>query len=249
LIQRTRRRRAEDKLRESQHALIGSHERNRHLATRLLRAQETERSRIARELHDDICQRMLLLSIQLESVAGTNEGKAAAAAALTVARDISKSLRELSHQLHPARLRVVGLTGALESLCAELSQAGVAIAFTHDSVPPVLAPDVMLCLFRVAQEALQNALKYSHATELAVHLSGTSDGLTLTISDNGVGFDVDAAWGAGVGLGSMFERLQAAGGSLELTSRPGAGTRVVAILPRHVLQSDPERPASIERDG
>jgi signal transduction histidine kinase len=97
----------------------------------------------------------------------------------------------------------------------------------------------MLCLFRVAQEGLQNALKYSRATELAVDLSRPLHGLTLTIFDNGVGFDVDAAWGKGVGLRSMFERLQAAGGSLTLTSGPGAGTRLVAILPPHVLQSNP----------
>jgi len=249
LIQRTRRRRAEGKLRDSQNALIGSHERNRDLAARLLRAQETERSRIARELHDDICQRMLLLTIELEAIAHTEDGERAAAAALTVARDISTSLRELSHQLHPSRLRVIGLVSALESLCAELSHAGVAIAYTHDNVPSALPPDVMLCLFRVAQEALQNALKYSRATELAVRLSGTSHGLTLTIFDNGVGFDVDAAWGRGVGLRSMFERLQALGGSLELTSRPGAGTRLVAILPRHVLQSDPNaRPTDMATD-
>jgi signal transduction histidine kinase len=239
LIQRTRRRRAEGKLRESQNALLRSHERNRDLAARLLRAQETERSRIARELHDDICQRMLLLTIELESVARTGDGEGAAAAALTVAREISNSLRELSHQMHPDRLRVIGLVSALESLCAELSHAGVAIAYTHENVPSSLPPDVMLCLFRVVQEALQNALKYSRATQLAVDIRGTSDGLTVTIFDNGVGFDVDAAWETGIGLRSMFERLQAAGGSLNLTSRPGAGTRLVANLPGHVLQSDP----------
>src|SRR3954469_11175393 len=239
LIQRTRRRRAEGKLRESQNALLRSHERNRDLAARLLRAQETERSRIARELHDDICQRMLLLTIELESVARTVDGEGAAAAALTVAREISNSVRELSHQLHPDRLRVIGLVGALESLCTELSHAGVPIAFTHENVPSSLPPDVMLCLFRVVQEALQNALKHSRATVVAVDIRGTSDGLTLTIFDNGVGFDVDAAWETGIGLRSMFERLQAAGGSLNLTSRPGDGTRLVAILPRHVLQSDP----------
>jgi signal transduction histidine kinase len=96
----------------------------------------------------------------------------------------------------------------------------------------------MLCLYRVAQEALQNALKYSRATELALNLSGTSDGLTLTIRDNGVGFDVDRAWGAGIGLRSVSERLQAVGGSLDLTSEPGAGTRLVAFVPWHT-QSDP----------
>jgi signal transduction histidine kinase len=225
-----------------------SHERNRDLAARLLRAQETERARIARELHDDICQRILLLTIELESVARTNDGARAAAAALTVARDISNDLRELSHQLHPTRLRVIGLVRALESHCSELSHAGLAIAYTHANVPSALSADAMLCLFRVAQEALQNTLKYSRATEVAVHIHGASDGLTLTIVDNGVGFDVEAAWGTGIGLGSMLERMHAAGGSLTLTSRPGAGTRVVAFLPQRVLQSDPNAQPALDGD-
>jgi signal transduction histidine kinase len=249
LIQRTRRRRAEQKFNESQGALIRSHERNRDLVARLLREQETERSRIARELHDDICQRMLLLTIELESVARNNDGDGAAAAALTVARDIATSLRELSHQLHPTRLGVVGLVGSLESLCTELSHAGAAIAYTHHNVPSALPPDVMLCLFRVAQEGLQNALKYGRATELAVHISGTPQGLALTIFDNGVGFDVDAAWGTGVGLGSMLERLQAVGGSLELTSSPGAGTRLVATVPWHIPPSDSLAQREPDRSG
>jgi signal transduction histidine kinase len=237
LIQRRRRRRAEGGLRETQNALIGSHERNRDLAARLLRAQEIERSRIARELHDDICQRMLLLTIELESVA---HGEARDVAdAVTVARGISHSLRELSHQLHPTRLRVIGLVKALESLCTEVTHAaGVAIAFTHDNVPAALPADVMLCLFRVAQEALQNAVKYSRATELSVDISGTSQGLILTIRDNGVGFDVDAAWKNGIGLRSMSERLQEAGGTLTLTAGAGVGTLLVAILPAQVLHSD-----------
>jgi signal transduction histidine kinase len=125
---------------------------------------------------------------------------------------------------------------ALESLCNELSRAGVTIAYTHDRVPATLAADVMLCVFRVAQEALQNALKYSQATELGVDIRGTPQGLTLTVIDNGIGFDVDAAWRTGVGLGSMFERVQSLGGSVELTSRPG--TRLVATLPLHVVQPD-----------
>jgi signal transduction histidine kinase len=237
LIQRTRRRRAEGILRQSQNALIRSHERNRDLAARLLQAQETERSRIARELHDDICQRMLLLTIELESAAQTNDVEGATSAALASARDISKSLRELSHQLHPTRLSVVGLVSALEGLCTETSHAGLAMTFSHENVPFALPPELMLCLFRVAQEALQNVVKYSHATEVTVRIRGTADELTLTIVDNGVGFDVDAAWGAGIGLGSMNERLQAVGGSLILTSAPGEGTRLVASVPLRIPSS------------
>jgi signal transduction histidine kinase len=248
LIQRRRRQRAEGRLLQSQNALIGTHSRNRDLAARLLQAQEAERSRIARELHDDICQRMLLLTIELESVARSHDDDRAAAAALTLARDVSSSVRELSHQLHPTRLQLIGLVNALESLCRELSHAGVAVLYTHESVPSALPPDVMLCLFRVAQEALQNALKYSAATQIAVHIGARPDGLTLAISDNGVGFDVDAAWGKGVGLGSMSERLQGIGGSLELTSRPGAGTGLVATVPGDFLQSAPHGQQDATRD-
>jgi signal transduction histidine kinase len=237
LIQRKRRRRAEEELRGSQGELRGSYQRIRDLGARLLRAQETERSRIARELHDDICQRMLLLTIELESLHRTSGDKGPAAEALTGARDIAKSLHELSYRLHPTWLRLIGLVAALDHLCLELSRAGVSIAFKHDNVPSTLQSDVMLCLFRVVQEALQNAIKYSNGNELSVHLRGGSDGLTVTITDNGVGFDVDAAWSKGVGLVSMVERLEAVGGSFEICSNPGAGTRLTATVSLHVAQS------------
>jgi signal transduction histidine kinase len=201
------------------------------LTARLIRAQEVERARLARELHDDTSQRLLLLTIELESATRSDNAEGLGEA-LTLAKGISTSLRQLSHQLHPARLRVIGLVSALESLCAELSHAGVPVAFTYRDVPPQLPADAMLCLFRVAQEGLQNALKHSRATELGLNLTGTPDGLMLTIVDNGIGFDVDGAWGRGVGLGSMSERLQDQGGALTLVSRPGEGTRIVATLPQ-----------------
>lgn len=230
LIQRNRRRRAEQKLRASQDALRKSYERNRDLAARLLQAQETERSRIARELHDDICQRMLLLTIALES-SRAGEGAERPTEALSIAQDIARSLHELSHRLHPARLRMIGLIPALDRLCVETSRAGIDIAYTHANVPSVLPPEIMLCLFRVVQEGLHNAIKYSDAKTLSVDVSGNGDGLTLTIEDNGVGFDVDTAWGKGVGLVSMVERLEAIGGSLDIRSHPGGGTHLEARVP------------------
>jgi signal transduction histidine kinase len=209
-----------------------------------LKAQETERSRIAGELHDDICQRMLVLTVELELLGRANRDQGPAAEALGVARDISKSLHELSHRLHPTRLKMLGLVAALEHLCLELSRAGVTIRFTRDVAPSAVAPEVMLCLFRVVQEALQNAMKYSQAKNLSVHLDDDSNGgLRVTIIDNGVGFDVDAAWGNGVGLASMIERLEAIGGALQIDSRPGAGTRVTASVPRDVLHDTVERAA------
>jgi signal transduction histidine kinase len=126
---------------------------------------------------------------------------------------------------------------ALDRLCVELSHAGANVAYTHDNVPSVIPPDVMLCLFRVVQEGLQNAMKYSNAHELSVHLEGGDNGLGLTITDDGAGFDVDAAWGKGVGLVSMVERLEAIGGTLEISSKSGAGTRLTATVPVHVIQN------------
>lgn len=236
LIQRKRRRRAEGELRNSREALQHSFERIRDLGAGLLRAQETERARIARELHDDICQRLLLLTLDLESLHRANAGQKPTTEALTAVRDVATSLHELSHRLHPTKLRLLGLVAALEQLCEESTRAGMAITFTHDHVPFTLAPDIMLCFFRVVQEAVQNAIKYSSASRLSVHLRNAEGLLTLTIVDNGVGFDVDAAWGKGVGLSSMSERLEAIGGTLQIRSNPGSGTRLTAVAPSSVAE-------------
>jgi signal transduction histidine kinase len=236
LIQRKRRHRAEAELRTKQSELRRSYERNRDMASRLLKAQETERSRIAGELHDDICQRMLLLTIELESLGRAHRYEGPAAEALTVAKDIAKSLHELSHRLHPTRLRMVGLTAAIDHLCDELSRAGIAIRYMHDDVPATLPPEVMLCLFRVVQEALQNAIKHSQANNLLVHLRSGPDGLSLTVVDDGIGFHVDDAWGKGVGLISMVERLDAIGGAFDVHSTPGRGTRVTASIPAAIMR-------------
>jgi signal transduction histidine kinase len=238
LIQRSRRRYAEGQLRGSERELLKSYERNRDLSTRLLQAQEAERARIARELHDDICQRMLLLTIELESLGRATDGAAPSGEALVMSRDIAKSLHELSHRLHPTRLMLIGLVPALEQLRLEVSRAGIAIAFTHSGVPATLPPDVMLCLFRVVQEALQNAIKYSNARDVAVDLRGEPTRLVLRVTDQGRGFDVDTAWTKGLGLASMAERLDAISGSLDILSRPGDGTQVMATVP--LSSSEPD---------
>jgi signal transduction histidine kinase len=230
LIQRTKRQEAEEQVR-------GSYARIRDLGARLLNSQETERARIARELHDDISQQMALMTIDLELLAGAEHPQSdkLAAEALTRAHDISRSVHDLSHRLHPAKLRLIGLIGALQSLRNELSKSEITIEFTYDNVPSALPPDVTLCLFRIVQEALQNALKYSRAHEVSVHLSGNSEALTLVIKDDGVGFDVDAAWGSGLGLISMRERLEAIGGTFEIRSKPAAGTRLEVKVPLNVM--------------
>ena len=233
VIQRTRRRKAEQEVRRGQAALHASYDRIRDLGSRLLNAQEEERSRIARELHDDISQQLTVLMIDLKLLSRTARGHAetAAAAVLRRAEDISDSVRDLSHRLHPARLRVLGLVDAIDGLKRELSHSGLTITFTHEGVPRALPPDLTLCLFRIVQEALQNANKHSGARNVSVDLKGTSDGLALAIADDGVGFDVDAAWRRGLGLISVRERVEAFGGRFGLRSSPGAGTRLDVNVP------------------
>lgn len=241
LIQRGRRRRAEEELRGSQGELRRSYERNRDLGARLLRAQEDERAFIARELHDDIGQQVALLTIELSLLRRAKLGEADSLAkeALSHAQGVAKSVQDLSHRVHPARLRVLGLVPSLEALRDELSknQNEIGIRFTHEMLP-TLPGELTLCVFRVVQEALQNALKHSKAHNVSVHLSGERGVLTLSIVDDGVGFDVDGAAGRGLGLISMNERLDAVGGSLEIRSTPGVGTQLKIRVPVDAVRTD-----------
>jgi signal transduction histidine kinase len=239
LIQRVRRRSAEGELRGSQDALRTSYERIRDLGGRLLHAQESERARIARELHDDISQQMSLLMIDLGLMRGRvgPQTQELSNEVMNRAEGIVKSVHDLSHRLHPPKLRLIGLVAALRDLQHEMSQLGVPITFTHENVPLPLPPEVTLCLFRVVQEALQNAQKYSHAQHVSVQLRGDTEGLALTVSDDGVGFDLDQAWGRGLGLISMGERLEAVGGTFKISSKPGDGTKVHVFVPLSAVQA------------
>src|SRR6185295_17511447 len=152
--------------------------------------------------------------MDVELLAEAVEGQAVDLAGEVLHRvnGIAKSVHDLSHRLHPEKLRLIGLTAALDGLQRELSSPDVVISVAHDNVP-ALPPDLTLCLFRVVQEALQNALKYSHARRVSVSLTGVAGALALTIVDDGAGFDVDAEWGKGLGLLSMAERVEAVGGT------------------------------------
>jgi len=222
LIQARRRRRAEARIRD--------------LGSRLLGAQEAERSRIARELHDDVSQQAALLSIDLELLISSDPDEPdtreeLARKALRRTETIAQTVHALSHRLHPAKLRLMGLIPSLSSLQREFSKTGVAVTFTHRNVPDRLPFDLTLCLFRIVQEALQNAVKHGSARTVSVDLSGGANGLTLAIVDDGVGFNVDALSAKGLGLISMQERLEPLGGTLEIHSRPGTGTRLNAFVP------------------
>jgi signal transduction histidine kinase len=234
LLQKRMRRRAEVQVRENEAALRTSNERIHDLGGRLLLAQEAERARIARELHDDVNQQVALLAIDLELL---REGRERADAATLIeeacerAHGVAKSLHDLSHQLHPARLRMLGLVPALSGLQREQSRPACVIDFSSDNVPGNLPQNITLCLFRVAQEALHNALTHSGAGNVSVQLTGEPDRLVMTIVDDGVGFEVDGAWRRGLGLVSMGERLESVGGTLDIQSRVGVGTRLSISVP------------------
>ena len=233
LIQRSRRRQAETEVRGSQAALRSSGDRIRALGSRLLHAQDSERARIARELHDDISQQVALLSIDLEILKGSVPGDldGLRGQALDRAHGIAKSVHDLAHRLYPAKLRLIGLVPALLALQREMERSDVVVNLVYEDVPSALPPDLTLCVFRVVQEALQNAVKHSGAREVSVRLTGSDGGLALTIADDGTGFDVDGAMGSGLGLISMRERLEAVGGTLAIQSAPGAGTRLEVFAP------------------
>ena len=144
--------------------------------------------------------------------------------------ELAGSIHQLSHQLHPARLRVVGLAAALGALQRETQAAGQRVTFLHENVPAAIPQDVMLCVYRIAQEAVQDVIKHSAAREIAISLTGRGETLTLTVADDGIGFDVGAAMTRGLGLISMVERLEAFGGTLHIDSTPGRGTRLGATV-------------------
>jgi signal transduction histidine kinase len=235
LVQRRRRQRAEQLAATSQAALAASYERIRGLGAKLLNAQEAERARIARELHDDVSQQLVLLTIELTSLG--------AAGALERAQAIARTVHELSYRLHSDRLGLLGLIAAIRGLQHELSSISTEIVFTHDDVPANVPAAVAFGLYRVAQEALQNAVMHSQSAHVMVHLQGGGGVLALTIADDGVGFDVDKAWATGLGLASMRERIQSLGGEFDIRSTPGAGTRVSVRVPCDISPAHPSETA------
>ena len=236
LIQRSKRRRAELELRGSQTNLRVSYDRIRHLSRRLLGEQEAERARIARELHDDINQQLAILSIELDRLVADQQQAADAkrvSRALETAHGIEKSVRELSHRLHPSRLQLVGLVASLDSLRADFSSPQQSIAFEHRDVPARIDHEIALCLFRVAQEALGNALRHSEARHIWIELRGELSRVVLAISDDGKGFDPGVP-NTGLGLISMRERVESVGGILEIQGAPSSGTCLRVTVPAHV---------------
>src|SRR5258708_1046011 len=205
---------------------------------RLIEAHEEERTWIARELHDDINQRIALLTVELKqwtkhppsSEANVRKHIGSVCEQLT---DLGQDVQALSHRLHSSKLEYLGIGVAAGSFCKELSeQQKVEIEFSHAGIPHSLPKEIALCLFRVLQEALQNAVKHSRERRFKVELSGTSAQIKLTVKDLGVGFDPQDAFNhRGIGLISMRERLQLVGGELSIQSQPAHGTTINACVP------------------
>lgn len=201
---------------------------------RLLGVQEEERRRIARELHDNLNQRLALLAIGLQRL---NLSPGADPAAQVdglhkLTQEIASDVHRLSHRLHPAKLEHLGLVAAIIGLCRELSeQHAVRIDCLHRDVPRAIPKEAALCLFRVAQEALSNLVKHSGVRNGKLELIGDRGTLHLCVSDAGAGFDPRAVAAKGrLGLISMQERVRMAGGRISIESSPSRGTRIVVQI-------------------
>jgi PAS domain S-box-containing protein len=204
---------------------------------KLIEAQEQERSRIGRELHDDIGQRLALLAIELQELhndplilPGVRSRTGEIQKQIS---EIATDIQSLSHELHSAKLQYLGIAGAMRGFCREFGeQQKVDVDFQTHDLPGPLSADTSLCFFRVLQESLHNAVKHSGARHFEVRLWGISDGIHLTVRDSGEGFDREAAkTSRGLGLVSMEERLKLVKGTLSIDSQAKRGTTIHAYVP------------------
>jgi signal transduction histidine kinase len=232
----------------------------RRLLQRINQMREEEQRHIARELHDNIGQRLSLLSIQLGSLSDRRSSNAIDANELgELMQEVDELISEvhnLSHSMHSAKLEYLGLEDALAEMCRTISlRHHIDVYFQLDGTRGNQGPELSLGFYRIAQEALNNVIKHSGATRVRVTLSRTSEHLTMQICDNGIGFDVaKAATCSGLGLASIGERVLSLHGTLSVDSSPGEGTSIsVVVSLDHRCPSDfgiqPEMPKNIERDS
>jgi signal transduction histidine kinase len=213
-------------------------DRQRALGGMLIRAQERERSRIASEIHDDFSQRLAVMALELENAeeaigASPDEAVRQVHNILNSASELGADLHTLSHRLHSSTLERLGLVPGVTALCKEFAvQQGIGVDLLTDDVPHSVHADAALCLFRIVQEGLRNLKKHSGATKAQVRLGRTGGKLFVSVSDEGVGFDLhDLAEKGGLGIRSMEERASLMGGRFEIHSKPGKGTRIEAWIP------------------
>jgi len=215
-------------------------ERIRHLAGRLINAQEVTRAALARDLHDGVCQELAAVSIAvngLKNSSGNIQDPHTQQALLKLHNEtlgIVEGIRRLSHDLHPAALHLLGLAAALKAHCAEVAKRNrMHVDFTIENDLRNISPDVALTLFRIAQEAMRNAIEHGQALRISVSLARSGDDVELIVSDDGWGFDLDAARqdGRGLGLVSMEERARACGGQVQIVTGLSVGTTIRVRCP------------------
>ncbi|MDR4479783.1 MAG: sensor histidine kinase [Nitrospira sp.] len=229
----------EQSLRASEHDLANSRQELRDLTARLLTAQEEERRRISRDLHDDINQRLAMLVVQAESLEASLPASASdCGKELRSIQDrlteLSDDVRHLAYQFHPSILDDLGLTVALQRLLDDCTaRANFEGVLKIHSTLPTIPQAVSTCLYRIAQESLANVMKHARATQVTVSLFTTPDSLTLTVQDDGVGFDTQllADSHCGLGLISMAERVRLVHGTVTIDSIPHKGTRLSFRVP------------------
>jgi PAS domain S-box-containing protein len=206
---------------------------NRDLIGKLIASQEDERHRIARELHDDVSQKIALLSIGIDQLAKNfAAGRQQFSELSNRVSEIATDIHDLSHELHPSKLQTLGLVESLQLLCRDVSRQGaVDVIFKRDVFPESVDPNVALCLYRIAQEALHNVVRHSGARQSEVRLTGDAANLVLQVSDPGVGFDAKGGHREGLGLASMRERAAFLRGQLAIHTFPGGGTRIGVRVP------------------
>jgi len=204
----------------------------RRTAGSLIDAQEQERQRIARELHDGLSQQLALVEVRLNAIVeqGDIANKPALKDLLKDVSAISTAAHEISHGLYPSQLEYLGLASALRKLCDDTQPGTVSVHLSIKDVPRQLPPSISLCLYRVAQEALRNISSHSQAKAAWLDLGAEDERISLRIIDDGRGFDVKTR-GSGLGLASMRQRVLSLGGSIEISSGRRGGTRVEVILP------------------
>jgi len=235
LTQRERRRRVERIVRAREESLRASYDRIRLLARRLINAQEAARTSLAQDLHDDICQRLAMISTSIDLLKTSSGGIKDVNSQRffeSLARDTRKTfeaVRQLSHDLHPATLRVLGLVPALKAHCTEVARRHhVEVVFAAEGSLEHLPDDFAVCFFRIAQESLRNGIEHGAAHRLTLSLTRSGDDIEMTVTDDGKGFSLDAVshGTSGVGVISMEERAGAIGGTLHIVSGAERGTTI-----------------------
>ncbi len=204
----------------------------------LINAQETERRRLASELHDDFSQRVALLALGLENASealpdSSEATKRQLHELFDSASELGADLHTVSHRLHPSALESLGLAPGVDALCKEFSgRQDIRVDFSSENIPHVVPPNVALCLFRIVQEGLQNLRKHSGASQAQVSLRKDGDRLRLSVCDEGKGFDTKEKRNKeGLGIPSMGERVRLLGGQFEIQSEPGKGTKIEVCVP------------------